>query len=310
MKRINFCSLLLFSAFVTALSLTVFTATAPAADAPKGFAFDNPEDYIEHSHFHGGAGTIRYCEYWGPDDYVTNHEFFRIVELPPKSSIGEYRLADSDEVIVILSGHADVTVNGRTGRLVGGTLVPVKLGGSLGVYNPTDEIVKLAWIASDLVKGQYNPVDLGNDLTENKPEDMIPFRNVFLNYWIFEPTGNPSHNGLGSLVETLGIVDFDYFATSCHARFFIIPAGASVGYHTHFTNEEHFFVVSGSGRATVNDVTLELNQYDCKKVGIDDTHGFYNNTDEPLVIFFANLPMPGVKNWGRIENLGDNLADR
>ncbi|MFC1552982.1 cupin domain-containing protein, partial [Candidatus Latescibacterota bacterium] len=159
-------------------------------------------------------------------------------------------------------------------------------------------------------KGKYNPIDLGNDLTANRPEDMIPFPHIFLNYWIYEPTGNPSHDGLGSLVETLGIVDFDYFATSCHARFFIIPAGASIGYHTHHTNEEHFFVVSGSGRATVNDVTQVLNRYDCKKVGVGDTHGFYNNTDEDLVIFFTNLPMPGVKNWGKVENLGDNLADR
>ncbi|MFC1650807.1 cupin domain-containing protein [Candidatus Latescibacterota bacterium] len=304
------CTFCLCLALIIALSFPAFTVYAQDSDVPHGFAFNDPGNFKEYVNFHGGAGTIRYSEYWGADDYVTAHQFLRVVEIPPKCSIGEYRLEDSDEVITILSGHALVTVNGRTGTLVGGTLVPIEMGGTLGIYNPTEEVVKLVWVAADDVKGQYNPVDLNNDLTENRPEGLIPFPHVYLNYWIFEPSGNPSHDGLGSLVENLGIVDFDYFKTGWHARFFIVPAGASIGYHTHFTNEEHFFIVSGTGRATVNDVTMPLKPLDCIKCGIDDSHGIYNNTDEDLVIFFTNLPMPGVKNWGRLNNIGDNLADR
>ncbi len=290
--------------------MTVVTAEAQAAEGPKGFGFYDKNDFREFVNVHGGAGSIRYSEYWNSDDYVTSHRFFRVVEIPPKSSIGEYRLVDSDEMIVILSGTADVTVNGKTGRLVGGTLVPVKLGESLGMYNASDEPVELVWMAMEMTKGKYNPVDLGNDLTENRPEGLIPFPYISADYWEFVPTGHPSHNGLGSLAETPGVVDFGYFITDCHARFFVIPAGASIGYHTHHTNEEHFFIVSGAGRVTINDVTNDMNRYDCKKVGVGDTHGIYNNTDEDLLIFFTNLPMPGVQNWGKVENLGDNLADR
>jgi|GEM_PF-7015244 mannose-6-phosphate isomerase-like protein (cupin superfamily) len=310
MNMLRKCAICLCITFVFALSFSVVPLYAQDSDVPHGFAFNDPGNFKEYPHFHGGAGTIRYNEYWGADGYKSAQEFIRLIELPPKSSIGEYRLTDSDEVIVVMSGHADVTVNGNTGRLVEGTMVPVKMGESLGIYNSTDEVVKVAWTASVLNKGQYNTVDLGNDLTGNRPEDMIPFKHIYYNYLIFEPSGNPSHDGLGSLVSTLGIVNFDYFKTGLHTRFFVVPAGASIGYHTHVTNEENFFIFSGSGRATVNDVTLPLKPLDCIKCGIDETHGIYNNTDEQLVMFFTNQPMPGVKNWGTVKNHGENLAGR
>ncbi|MFC1561203.1 cupin domain-containing protein, partial [Candidatus Latescibacterota bacterium] len=307
LKKFTLCVSTMF--FVSA----IFAPGAEIAqdkNALKGFVFNNPENFKEFTNFHGGAGTIKYNEYWGPDDYDVQHQFFRVVMIPPKCSIGEYRLVDSDEVMVLLSGYAFVTVKGRTGALVEDTLVPIQMGETIGIYNPTNEDVSLVWVATVTEKGKYNPVDLNNDLTKQRPEGVIPFPHIYLNYWIFEPSENPSHKGLGSLVETLGTVDFNYFKTGLHSRFFIVPQGASIGYHTHYTNEEHFFIVKGTGRGTVNDVTMTLNPLDCIKCGIDDSHGIYNNGNEDVVIFFTNLPLPGVKNWGRVEDLGDNLSNR
>ena len=84
-------------------------------------------------------------------------------------------------MIVILSGHIFVTVNGRTGRLVGGTMVPIKMGGTLGMYNPTEEDVSLVWLATTAEKGKYNPVDLNNDLSGKRTEGIIPFPWIYQN---------------------------------------------------------------------------------------------------------------------------------
>jgi mannose-6-phosphate isomerase-like protein (cupin superfamily) len=230
--------------------------------------------------------------------------------MPPKTSIGEYRLADSDETIALLNGHAYVTVNGQTGHLVGETLVPLRMGGTFGIYNPTDREVTFVWVASVSEKGTYNPVDLGRDLSDQEPEGVIPYPHIYMNYYTKQPNTFSAHKGLGAIRETSGTVDFDYFQTGYHTRFFIVPPGCSIGYHHHKSNEEHFFIVRGSGRATVNDVTIPLNPLDCIKCGLGDKHGLYNNGTEDVVVFFTNQPMPGVRRWGDVEDLGDDLSLR
>jgi mannose-6-phosphate isomerase-like protein (cupin superfamily) len=295
---------------LTLSPLFLLALFAKNQDLPKGFALYDQAQFNHHANFHGGVGTIKYAEYYGPRDYKSQHYFLRVVVLPPKTSIGEYRLADSDETIALLNGHAYVTVNGRTGHLVGVTLVPLKMGGSFGIYNPTDEDVTFVWAASVGEKDSYHPVDLNKNLEGQKPEGVIPFPHVFMDYLVKPPNTFSSHKGLGSIRETSGKVDFDYFQTGYHTRFFIVPPGSSVGYHHHRSNEEHFFIVRGSGRATVNDVTMRLGPLDCIKCGLNDKHGIYNNGNEDLVIFFTNQPMPGVKRWGDVEDLGDDLSSK
>ena len=129
-----------------AVLFSIAACLAQEKEAPFGFGFNNPEDYKEHPNLHGGAGTIRYVEEFGPDDFRTKHQFFRVGIIPPKCSIGEYRLVDSDELFVIMNGLVYVTVNGRTARIVGGSMVPARIGESIGIYNPSNEDVTFAWL--------------------------------------------------------------------------------------------------------------------------------------------------------------------
>ncbi|MHB9029827.1 MAG: cupin domain-containing protein [Candidatus Latescibacterota bacterium] len=281
------------------------------AKNPKGFALFRQELFKEYPHFHGGAGTIRYAGYWGPEDYRSQHQFLRVAIIPPKAGIGEYRLTDSDETFALVRGRAYVTVNGRTGHIAGMTLIPVSMGSSVGLYNPTDEDISLIWVCSVKEKGRYNPLDLGNDLAAKLPEKVIPFPSIAQNYFSTEPGRSPSHRGLGQgLIENLETVDFGWFRTGYHTRWFAVPPHSSIGYHKHFTNEEHFFVVSGSARGTVNNVTVRMGPLDCLKCGIDDSHGIYNDGDENLWLFFTNQPMPGVTGWGKVEDIGDAPGGR
>ncbi len=294
----------------TALVLFLFllTGTAGNAESPEQFALFSQEAFTEHSGLHGGAGTVRYAEYWGPGEYQSRHHFLRVVIIPPGAGIGEYRLTDSDETFALVTGRAYVTVDGHTGHVAGMTLIPVRMGSSVGIYNPADSDITLIWACSVQEKGQYNPLNLGNDLTGSSPEDVIPFPYIARNYFVTAPGKRASHDGLGQgLIENLEAVDFDYFETGYHTRWFAVPPHSSIGYHTHFTNEEHFFVVSGSGRGTVNDVTVRMGPLDCLMCGIDDCHGIYNDGDENLWLFFTNQPMPGIEKWGKVDNNGDKL---
>jgi len=297
--------------FVFACAAFVLLAAAAGtagAESPEHFVLFGQETFAEHSNLHGGTGTVRYAEYWGPDDYESQHNFLRVVIIPPRAGIGEYRLTDSDETFALTEGRLYMTVDGHTGHIAGKTLVPVKMGSTVGMYNPTDEDATLIWVCSVSEKGRYNPADTGNDLAERTPEDVIPFRYIAQDYYITEPGKNASHNGLGrGLIENLEAVDFDYFETGYHTRWFAVPPHSSIGYHTHFTNEEHFFVVSGSGRGTVDGTTVRMGPLDCLMCGIDDTHGIYNDGDEDLWLFFTNQPMPGIVNWGKVDNNGDKL---
>ncbi len=260
-----------------------FIAGTGHADSPDGFALFSQEKFNEFSNFHGGAGTIRYAEYFGPEDYRSQHQFLRVVIIPPKAGIGEYRLTDSDETFAVVNGRVYVTVDGRTGHIAGMTLVPVRIGSSVGLYNPTDADVTVIWVCSVKQKGRYNPLDLGNDLARKNPEGMIPFPYIAQNYYITEPGQSASHLGLGrGLIENLESVDFGYFETGYNARWFAVPPHSSIGYHTHFTNEEHFFVMSGTARGTVNNITVRMGPLDCLMCGIDHRHGIYNDGDEDL----------------------------
>jgi mannose-6-phosphate isomerase-like protein (cupin superfamily) len=296
----------LFS-FVIQLALAAGIATA---ENPPRFALRSQTPSTEYKNFHGGAGTISYAEYYKPADYKTQQHFLRVVTIPAKAGIGEYRLTDSDEAFALYEGRLYVTVNGKTGHIAGKTLVPVKMGSTVGMYNPTDAAATVIWVCSVKEKGKYNPVDLGNDLAAKKPENIIPFPYIAQNYFALPPQKMASHRGVSpGLIENLELADFGYFETGIHIRWFAVPPGSSIGYHTHFTNEEHFFVVSGTARGTVNDVTVRMGPLDCLICGVDDKHGIYNDGKEPLWLFFTNQPGPGITGWGKVDNNGDSLAD-
>lgn len=299
---------------LSGLMAIVMISMTPPIDAqdnknPTGFGFSDPAQYKEYPNLHGGAGTVRYVEEFGPDDFKTKHHFFRVGVIPPKCSIGEYRLTDSDELFIILNGLAYVTVNGRTARIVGGSMVPCRIGESIGIYNPGKEDVTFAWLATAEKKGKYNPVDLGNDLSGKLFEEPCPFTWIPLDYGDFRITIKSAHQGKGPIYDTYGRLGKEYYKTCWGAFYLVLPPGTSIGYHSHDIHEELYFVVSGRARGTVDDVTLDLKSGDCTLCPLGSSHGIYNNGSGDLgIICTLHSSLPSGE-WGA-KNLGDDLTER
>jgi mannose-6-phosphate isomerase-like protein (cupin superfamily) len=63
-----------------------------------------------------------------------------------------------------------------------------------------------------------------------------------------------------------------------------LEPGASIGTHTHETEDEIYLVLSGSGRILENGAWTPIRTGDAILTGKGGTHGVENNGAEPLVI--------------------------
>ena len=65
--------------------------------------------------------------------------------------------------------------------------------------------------------------------------------------------------------------------------------GCSIGYHSHENEEEVFYVIKGSGRATEDDTEYDVESGDAILVGGGGGHTIRNTADEPLEILAVIL---------------------
>lgn len=275
----------------------------------SGFAIDNPAAYRSFPGLLGGPGAVRYTEAFGTSDFKTRHQFLRIGVVPPKSGIGEYRLTDADEAFIVTGGEVIVSVNGHAGRILGGSLVPFRMGDTAAIYNPTDREASFFWVATCKEKGKYNPSATGADITKRNPEVPVPFAWTPLFYGNYTTPIDAAHGGKGRILNGYGGLSFDFFTTRWGIGALILPPDTSIGYHRHTLCEEMYVVVSGKARGTVNDVTLDLKPGDAMLQQVGSAHGLYNNGTENLSIICTGL---STEPDGRMDNtnLDDDLSKR
>ncbi|MFC1538034.1 cupin domain-containing protein [Candidatus Latescibacterota bacterium] len=305
-KDRNATGVVMFFAF---LILAIFAGLVYAEQYPKGFGFNNRDNYIAYPALHSGKGTVYYIEEFGSGDFKSNYRFVRTGIIPPKSSIGEYRATDAEEVFIIMSGSVFVTLNGCTSLVNAGHMVPCRIGEMVGLYNPTDGDVSFAWIAAAAEKGKYNPAPTGNDLSDKKQGLPCPFTSVSFMGADYDNPIKSAHGGKGPIYDTLGYIVHAYFSLKWSASPMILPPGTSIGYHRHDNHEEIFFIVSGNARATVDGVTLEQGPGDCTICSLGSSHGIFNNGTEDLKIIVSSLSaVPSGKRDS--VDFGDDLTGR
>ncbi len=271
------------------------------------FGRTDPSKYREVKNIHGGAGCIHFMELLGSDTFETNVLFIHRGIIPPKSGIGEHIHRNMEEMYFVFNAPAEFTVNGHTALLPAGSSVLCPLGSSHGIYNNSDETLEWLNIAVSKVKGKGDSIDYGDSLTTQKIESPAPFRRTQFDRSLLKLI-SPAHEWKGNILNRRPWLDGNMETNWVRIGKCVLPPGTSIGYHQHTATEEIYYVMSGTGRMTVNDTTWDVRPGDAIPCTLHDSHGIYNNSHEDLDIFVLIVAMEkgvfGVKNWG------DDLSDR
>jgi mannose-6-phosphate isomerase-like protein (cupin superfamily) len=254
-----------------------------------------------------GAGTILYQNLLGQGSYGTTpfESPFLLVRagvIQPKSSISEHIHRDMEEMYFVFGSPAEFTINGHTSFLPANSSVLCPLGSSHGVYNNSDKPVNWLAIGVSNVKGKGSAIDFGDSLTNKTPESPAPFRWTQFDRSLLKPLKG-AHEGIGTILFR-SVYGEDSFNTKwLRLGHMIIPPGSSLGYHSLTTIEIVYYVISGTGRMTVNDYTWDIKAGDAIPGFTGDSHGIYNNSKEDLEIFYT------VVDTGKGENVVTNFPE-
>ena len=180
-------------------------------------------------------------------------------------------------------------------------------GSSHGMYNPSDREVNYINIGVTEVKGKYDAVNFDDDLVSAKIESPVPFLWANFDRRLLKPAPY-AHEGKGTILFRR-LWDKDSFLTNWEfIDHCVLPPNTSIGYHQHNGIEEVYYLMSGSGRMTVNDVTWDVKEGDAIPCTLHDSHGLYNNSDKNLeILVISAATEKGVHN---AKNWGDDLSSR
>ncbi|KAA2218857.1 cupin domain-containing protein [Maribacter flavus] len=221
---------------------------------------NDPSTYRDLSSVHAGAGTMGFTQLVGRNDLATNFLYLHSGIIQPKSGIGHHFHHSIEEMYVILDGEAEFTINGRTSTLKGPALVPCKLGDSHGIYNASGKPLKWLNFAVSEVKARGDAFDLGDDLSKTKKDGAPVFVNAQLNRSQLKED-EKAHYGKGAKFKR--ILGPEIFRTAWHhVDHLVVPAGTKTEMHRLEGTEEVYYIMKGTGSATVGSSTVELKKDD------------------------------------------------
>ena len=295
--------------FLILLTSLVFNSTVSAQQTGSPlYARTNPAEFEDVPQCHKGAGTIKLKTILSSEVFKTNLHAVSRALIPPGASIGEHVHRHMEEIFIILNAPAQFTVNGKAAELPARSMVVCNRYNSHGIYNHNDD-TNLDWLyfAVTEVKGKGDAVDYGDDLTKKTIDSPAPFKFTTLDRSLLHPAPN-AHDGKGVILFRRMWDTEDFLTNWEFIDHCVLPPGTSIGYHQHNMIEEVYYIVSGSGRITVNDHTWDVTAGDAIPCTLHDSHGLYNNGAEDIELIVCSCAIEkgarGTKNWG------DDLANR
>ncbi len=200
--------------------------------------------------------------------------FIHRCQIMPGGGVGHHFHNTNEEMFVIFNGAAEFTIDGRTSTLQGPAGAPCRMGHSHAIYNPSDRPIEFMNINVASIKGHYDAFNLGDPRTSVPSKDPIPvFMTMHLDKSLLRPA--PNYRGGRNTVEYRRALDPDVFLTDwSYVDHLFIPAGATEGLHRHQYVEEVYYVLNGSGRATVAGESAPIASGDAVPIRFREPHSF------------------------------------
>lgn len=287
--------------FATSLTITTFAQTAK-----ERITHNDPSKYREISDVHAGAGNMGFTQLIGRNDLSTNFLYLHSGVINPKSGIGHHFHHTIEEMYVILNGEAEFTINGRTSKIKAPAIVPCKMGDAHGIYNASNEPLRWLNFAVSTHKGRGDNFDLG-DTREGAKLDPIP---VFASGRLEKEkarANNRLYSGDGVLSRRL--FGPDVFSTNWnHVDHVIIPAGKSTDEKQLLGYEEVYFVVKGSGTASIDGDKTAIVADDSFYAKLGEKTTFTNNGNEDLELLVIGIATSKEMGLGIKKSLAEPKA--
>jgi mannose-6-phosphate isomerase-like protein (cupin superfamily) len=278
-----------------ALSFGALILAPSAAREPLAarIAHTDPSRFRPSRAVHGGAGSVDFTALFDAHTIEPNLQFLHRGVIEPKSGIGAHFHNQCEEMFVILDGEAEFTIDGHTSLLKGPAGAPCRLGHSHAIYNATDKPVQWLNINVSMAKDQYDNFDLG-DTRVGAALDPIPqFITMRLDRSLLRNV-EAMHGGKGT-VQYRRALDPTIFTTPwAYVDHLVLSPGSSVGAHMHHEVAEFYYVMKGSGTASIGGgrggaETAPIKEGDAVPIQLSEVHSFENTGAEPLEFMIVGV---------------------
>ena len=231
---------------------------------------------------HQGVGRLTVLRPLDMKHVQGNWNFFQRGVLWPHSSIGEHFHQGTEEMFVILDGDAQFTIDGRTSVVRGPAAVPVRLTHAHAVYNPTDKPMQWMNVSVSAKNGGSTFENGDSRVGDHVVLDRFPqFVFMRLDRAQLQPLDRMD-GGTGTVLFRRGLGPGAFSTLWSYVDHMVLNPGVTIGAAKRDDISEIYYVLAGTGTATVDNETAPIRAGDAVPVDFGQTRSFAQSASEPL----------------------------